>query len=122
MIIGIPKEIKNNEYRVAASPGNVSDLVNHGHRVLVETGAGEGSGFYDEEYRAAGAEIGSTDWVYSEAELIYKVKEILPPEYKYMREGLIVVTYQFCISGSAWESPAAFRPSSYCRQPVQGPF
>ena len=93
MIIGIPKEVKNNEYRVAASPGNVNDLVNHGHRVLVETDAGAGSGFSDEEYRAAGAEIGSADWVYSEAELIYKVKEILPQEYKYMREGLVVVTY-----------------------------
>lgn len=93
MIIGIPKEIKNNEFRVAATPVNASDLVRQGHRVLVEAGAGAGSGFSDEEYRAAGAEIAGVDRVYTESELIYKVKEILPQEYKYMRKGLIVVTY-----------------------------
>lgn len=93
MIIGIPKEIKNNEYRVAAIPTSISDLVRQGHKVLVQFGAGTGSGFEDEEYRAAGAEIVDVDAVFNQAELIYKVKEILPEEYQYMREGLIVVTY-----------------------------
>ncbi len=93
MVIGIPKEIKNNEYRVAASPSNVNDLAARGHHVLIETNAGAGSGFSDEEYRVAGAEIANVDRIYAEAELIYKVKEILPQEYKYMREGLIVMTY-----------------------------
>lgn len=93
MIIGIPKEIKNNEYRVAATPTAINDLVRQGHQVLVEFGAGAGSGFEDEVYRAAGAEIVDVDIVFNQSELIYKVKEILPEEYKYMREGLIVLTY-----------------------------
>ncbi len=93
MVIGIPKEIKNNEYRVAAAPMNVADLTGHGHKVLVEKGAGAGSGFSDEDYRLAGAEVVNTDQVYKKSGLIYKVKEILPDEYKYMREGLIIMTY-----------------------------
>jgi len=93
MIIGIPKEIKNNEYRVAATPTSIHDLVRHGHKVLVQFEAGLGSGYEDQEYRAAGAEIVDVDTIFNQAELIYKVKEILPEEYKYMREDLIVVTY-----------------------------
>jgi len=93
MIIGIPKEIKPNEYRVATTPDGVKSLVKAGHSVLVERGAGVGSGFADVAYEGVGATIVSTDEVYNEAEMIYKVKEILPPEYKYMREDLIIFTY-----------------------------
>ncbi len=94
MIIGIPKEIKDNEYRVAQTPGGVAMLVQHGHRVLVEAGAGEGSGFSDDEYRQAGAEVvpdAATVW--QQAELILKVKEPLPQEYPYLRPGLLLFTF-----------------------------
>ena len=93
MIIGVLKEIKNNEYRVAAIPSSVSEMVRKGHKVLVEHDAGFGSGYTDEEYREAGAEISDADTIWKESEMIYKVKEILPQEYKYLREGLIIFTY-----------------------------
>ena len=94
MIIGVPKEIMNNEYRVALVPAGVRDLVESGHRVLVERSAGEGSGISDEEYRQVGAEIRpSAPAVFGEAEMIVKVKEPLPPEYGLMREGQILFTY-----------------------------
>lgn len=93
MIIGIPKEIKANEYRVAVTPDGVKRLVQAGHKVLIETLAGVGSGYGDEAYKTAGAKVVDADEVYESSELIYKVKEILPPEYKYMREDLIVFTY-----------------------------
>lgn len=94
MIIGIVKEIKNNEYRVAATPIVVAEIVNHGHKVVLEKDAGLGSGYSDDEYKAAGAEIyNNAENVWLEAEMIYKVKEILPEEFKYLRENLIVFTY-----------------------------
>lgn len=94
MIIGIPKEIKDNENRVANSPAGVQALTHAGHQVLVETNAGLGSGFTDEDYIAAGASIVSTaEEVWRRAEMIMKVKEPLPPEYDYFREGLILFTY-----------------------------
>lgn len=94
MIIGVPKEIKQDEKRVAAVPAGVEMLRNAGHRVLVETGAGEGAGFPDEEYKAAGAEIlGSGQAVWQAAELIVKVKEPLPEEYELINEGQIIFTY-----------------------------
>ncbi len=94
MIIGIPKEIKDNEYRVAQTPGGVEMLVQHGHQVLVQAGAGEGSGFSDEEYRRAGAEIlPDAASVWNQAEMIIKVKEPLPQEYPFLRPGLILFTY-----------------------------
>lgn len=94
MIIGIPKEIKNNENRVAITPAGVNALVKAGHKVLVETCAGEGSGMEDEEYIAAGAHIcQSATAVYGEAELILKVKEPLESEYALLREGQILFTY-----------------------------
>nr|WP_312576865.1 alanine dehydrogenase [Sedimentibacter sp.] len=93
MIIGVPKEVKNNENRVAAIPAAVAELVKRGHKVYVENNAGIGSGFSDEDYKKAGAVIADCDTVYSNSEMIYKVKEIFPQEYKYMREGLIVFTY-----------------------------
>ncbi len=94
MIIGIPKEIKDKEYRVSATPGGVHQLVASGHRVLVEHEAGEGSGFSNAEYLEAGAEVtpkAATVWQH--AEMIMKVKEPLQQEYGYLREGLIMYTY-----------------------------
>ena len=93
MIVGVPKEIKDNEYRVAMIPGGVRQLVEAGHQVLVETGAGEGSGFSDEQYRAAGAQIvpsGADAW---SAQLVVKVKEPQPSEYHFLRSDLVLFTY-----------------------------
>ncbi|MBS1536979.1 MAG: alanine dehydrogenase [Bacteroidetes bacterium] len=94
MIIGVPKEIKNNENRVAVTPGGVEVLKQNGHRVIVETIAGVGTGFSDEEYIKAGAEIiSSADEVFAQAEMIMKVKEPIAQEYGLIREGQIVFTY-----------------------------
>ncbi len=94
MIIGVPKEIKDNEYRVAVTPGGVEMLRQHGHRVLVQAGAGEGSGFSDEEYARSGAEILPTAAeVWNNAEMIMKVKEPRPEEYGFLREDLLLFTY-----------------------------
>lgn len=94
MIVGIAKEIKNNEYRVACTPNGVKEFIKRGHTVLVEKDAGLGSGFSDKDYTGQGARIVATaEELYEKSELIYKVKEILPEEYKYLREGLIVFTY-----------------------------
>jgi len=94
MIIGMPKEIKDNEYRVAATPGGIHQLTRDGHRVLVQTGAGVGSGFSDEEYAEAGAElVPEAARLWSVAEMIMKVKEPLTQEYDHLREGLILYTY-----------------------------
>ena len=94
MIVGLPKEIKDNEYRVGLTPAGVRALTDAGHRVIVEKSAGEGSSFEDELYERAGAEIiGSADDVWAEAEMIVKVKEPIEPEYKRMKEGLLLFTY-----------------------------
>ncbi|SDJ35302.1 alanine dehydrogenase [Salimicrobium halophilum] len=94
MIIGIPKEIKNNENRVAITPSGVVHLRNSGHTVLVETGAGLGSSFTDEEYTEAGADIiGNAPEVWGKSEMVMKVKEPLESEYEYFREGLVLFTY-----------------------------
>ncbi|MGV2720152.1 UNVERIFIED_CONTAM: alanine dehydrogenase, partial [Klebsiella pneumoniae] len=89
MIVGIPKEIKNNENRVAITPAGVAALVQNGHSVRVETGAGQGSGFTNEDYTAVGAEIVATAADAWAADMVMKVKEPLPAEYGYFREGLI---------------------------------
>lgn len=94
MIIGIPREIKDNENRVANSPAGVHALTNAGHQVLVEKEAGLGSGFTDELYRGAGAKIVDTATeVWSSSEMIMKVKEPLAQEFQYFKEGLILFTY-----------------------------
>ncbi|MBY6271136.1 MAG: alanine dehydrogenase, partial [Bacillaceae bacterium] len=93
MRIGVPKEIKNNENRVAVSPAGVHHLVNHGHEVLLERNAGLGAGFTDEEYVSAGAKIVDDPEDVWNADMVIKVKEPLPGEYKYFREGLILFTY-----------------------------
>ncbi len=94
MIIGVPKEIKNNENRVAAIPATVQPAVARGHTVLVQKGAGEGSGIADQAYEAAGAKIvGTAKQVYKEAELVLKVKEPLPSEYPLLRADQLLFTY-----------------------------
>ena len=94
MIIGIPKEIKEQENRVALTPAGVDAFVRAGHKVLVETNAGMGSGFTDEEYAAQGAEImPDAAKVWEQADMIMKVKEPLESEYKYFRKDLIIFTY-----------------------------
>lgn len=94
MIIGVPKEIKNNENRVSMTPAGVLSLAAAGHQVLIERGAGEGSGFPDADYEAAGAQmVEGAEAVWQAAELIVKVKEPLASEYNYFRPDLIVFTY-----------------------------
>lgn len=93
MIIGVPKEIKDNEYRVSATPGGVELLASSGHKVLVETGAGVGSGFADEEYVRAGAVLVNHENAFREADMVLKVKEPQPSEYKLLREGMLLFTY-----------------------------
>ncbi|MDE5414896.1 alanine dehydrogenase [Alkalihalobacterium chitinilyticum] len=94
MIIGVPTEIKNNENRVALTPAGVVALTNAGHQVLIQDQAGVGSGFTNEDYTAAGAQIiASAKEVWNQAEMVMKVKEPLPSEYEYFRKGLILFTY-----------------------------
>lgn len=93
MVIGVLKEIKGNEYRVAAVPATVHEIVRHGHTVYVETGAGVGSGFSDAQYEAAGAIIADTNTVWEKADLYYKVKELFPQEFKWMNKDKILFTY-----------------------------
>jgi alanine dehydrogenase len=94
MIIGVPKEIKNNENRVALTPAGTQELVKRGHTVYVQRGAGAGSGFSDDEYAGAGAElIEGAEEVFRLAEMIIKVKEPVEPEYGLIRKGQLVFTY-----------------------------
>ncbi len=93
MIIGLPKEVKDNEYRVAITPGGVRQLVDSGHDVLVQAGAGEGSGFSDEEYRGAGARMVEQAEAVWAADIIVKVKEPQPSEYRLMQQGSALFTY-----------------------------
>ena len=94
MLVGVPKEIKNHEYRVGLTPAAVKEFVSHGHSVLVETNAGEAIGFTNEMYVEAGAAIASTaEQVFAEAEMIVKVKEPQPNECKMLRKGQTLYTY-----------------------------
>jgi len=94
MIVGVPKEVKTEEYRVGAPPMAVGVLTKAGHQMLVQTTAGEGSGFADEEYIEAGATVVSTaEEVFSRAEMIYKVKEPIPSEYPLLRKDQILFTF-----------------------------
>jgi alanine dehydrogenase len=94
VIVGLPKEIKDNEYRVGLTPAGVRALTDAGHKVIVEQSAGEGSGFEDELYERAGAEIiPAADDVWAAAEMVVKVKEPIEPEYPRMKEGLLLFTY-----------------------------
>ena len=94
MIVGVPNEIKTDENRIALTPGAVTAFVNKGHRVLIEQGAGKGSGIEDAEFKHFNAEIvPSAKELYERAEMIYKVKEPQPEEYELLREGQIVFAY-----------------------------
>ena len=93
VIIGVPKEIKTREYRVGMTPAGVRMLVSHGHRVLVETGAGDGSGIADADYAAQGATIVATAAEAWDAAMVVKVKEPLSTEHRYFRSGLVLYTY-----------------------------
>lgn len=94
MIIGVPKEIKNNENRVGMTPGGVAELVKRGHTVYVQASAGTNSGFSDDEYIAAGAKtLPTIEETYAVAEMIVKVKEPIAPEYKLIKKGQVVFTY-----------------------------
>jgi alanine dehydrogenase len=94
VIVGLPKEIKDNEYRVGLTPAGVRALTDAGHEVIVEKDAGDGSGFEDALYQKAGAQIiDSADDIWARAEMIVKVKEPIEPEYPRMREGQLLFTY-----------------------------
>lgn len=94
MIIGVPKEMKPYEYRVALLPVGTETLVKAGHRVIIQDGAGLGSGISNEDYLKAGAEIvGTLDEVYQQADMMVKVKEPMPEEYDLIRQGLLIFTY-----------------------------
>ena len=93
MKIGVAKEIKPDEYRVALPPAGARELVQRGHDVVVETSAGVGSAFPDEAYEAVGAQIVSVDDVWADAELLLKVKEPIDAEYGRLRDGLVLFTY-----------------------------
>jgi len=93
MKIGVAKEIKKDEYRVALTPAGVRELVSHGHDVLVETTAGLGSAISDDDYRQAGAAIGSVDQVWSDSEMVLKVKEPLDGEWQRLSRGQVLFTY-----------------------------
>ena len=94
MRIGVPKEVKNHEYRVAMTPAGVHELVVHGHDVLIEAGAGAGSSIPDALYAEAGAQlVGTADEVWGNAEMVLKVKEPVAEEYHRMREGQVLFTY-----------------------------
>ena len=94
MVIGVPKEIKDHEFRVALTPDGIKELCGRGHRVIVQKGAGEGSGFGDERYRQAGAVLASTaQATYGDSQLIVKVKEPQPEEWPFLRKDHVVFTY-----------------------------
>jgi alanine dehydrogenase len=91
--IGVAKEIKTDEYRVALTPAGARELVQHGHEVTIESGAGDGSSFTDSAYEGAGARIANVEDVWAESDLLLKVKEPIAPEYGRLREGLVLFTY-----------------------------
>jgi alanine dehydrogenase len=94
MRVGVPTEIKNNEYRVAITPAGVAELVRRGHEVIIQSGAGEGSAIADTDFKSAGAQmINSADQVWAEADLLLKVKEPIEAEYSRLRAGQTLFTY-----------------------------
>ncbi|MBP5258478.1 MAG: alanine dehydrogenase [Prevotella sp.] len=114
MIIGIPKEIKNNENRVGMTPAGVAEFIKRGHKVYVQATAGMGSGFCDEAYTAVGAEILPTiEDVYAKAEMIIKVKEPISPEYPLIRKGQVLFTY-FHFASDRELTEAMMRSGAIC--------
>lgn len=114
MIVGVPKEIKNNENRVGLTPAGVKELTKQGHTVYVQKTAGEGSGFPDEKYTEAGAELlPDIEAVYAEAEMIVKVKEPIEPEYQLIKKDQLVFTY-FHFASSEQLTHAMIKSGAVC--------
>ncbi|MEM0925882.1 MAG: alanine dehydrogenase, partial [Planctomycetota bacterium] len=114
MIIGVPREVKSDEYRVALLPVGVEELTARGHSVFVEKNAGMGSGLHDEDYQTAGAEIvSSAEEVFAKSEMIVKVKEPQPQEYPLIRSGQAVFTY-FHFAASQELTDAMIRSGASC--------
>ena len=114
MLIGVPAEIKNNENRVALTPAGVVELLRFGHKVMIQSNAGLGSGFEDGEYRKAGAEIIPTiEEVYAKAEMVLKVKEPIAQEYDLVREGQLLFTY-FHFASSEPLTKAMIKSKAIC--------
>src|SRR5687768_5482324 len=114
MLIGVPREIKRDEYRVAMLPVGVEELTRAGHQVLIEVGAGLGSGIHDQEYADEGASLVATAAeIYARADLIVKVKEPLPPEYPLIRRGQTLFTY-FHFAASRELTDAMLASGSTC--------
>jgi alanine dehydrogenase len=123
MLVGVPKEIKPDEYRVGMIPAGVEELTRRGQRVLIERGAGLGSGITDEDYTASGAEIVNTAAeVYGAADLIVKVKEPLPPEWPLLRSGQLVFTYfHFAASEELTQRVLATGCTAVAYETLRGP-
>mgnify|MGYP002783924164 CR=1 FL=1 len=114
MIVGVPREVKNNESRVAATPAFAAELIKFGHKVYIQTSAGKGSGFKDEQYEKAGAIIlGTPEEIYDKSELILKVKEPIAAEYKLIRPGQIIFTY-FHFAASRELTEAMIKSRAIC--------
>lgn len=123
MIVGVPREIKPDEYRVAMLPSGVDELVRHGHRVLIERGAGLGSGITDEQYAANGAEIADGPVaIFGQAELIVKVKEPLAAEWPMLRPGQLLFTYfHFAASEELTRNVLATGITAVAYETLRGP-
>jgi len=121
MRVGIPTETKNNEFRVAITPAGVAALTHRGHEVLIQTGAGQGSAIFDADFKAAGAQMISTaDQVWSDADLLLKVKEPMPTEYALLRRGQILFTYlHLAASRACTEALLASGTTSIAYETVQ---
>ena len=114
MIIGVPKEIKDNENRVALTPSGANELIKRGHEVLIQASAGEGSDFSDEQYRSSGAKIlAAIEEVYAEADMILKVKEPIAAEYGFIRKDQILFTY-FHFASDAELTQAMIKSGAVC--------
>ncbi|MFI6430383.1 alanine dehydrogenase [Rhodococcus oryzae] len=123
MRIGIPREVKNHEYRVAITPAGVHELVSRGHQVFVEREAGAGSSFADADYRAAGAQIlAGADDVWASAELLLKVKEPIAEEYSRLRPDLVLFTYlHLAASRECTDALIAAKTTAIAYETVQAP-
>ena len=114
MIVGVPKEIKNNEYRVGMTPSGVNSFISNGHKVFVQKNAGLGSGYSNNDYKEVGAVICDTiEDVYSKSEMIIKVKEPLKSEYSLIKEGQIIYTF-FHFASSEELTKAMIDSKSIC--------
>ncbi len=123
MIVGVPKEIKKDEYRIAMLPVGVHELRNHGHEVLIQKSAGLGSGLTDEQYAAEGAElVDSAKEIFDRSDMIVKVKEPLPAEWPLIREGQILFTYfHFAASRELTEAMLKSGSTSVAYETLSGP-